>query len=573
MPWVENLSDPQELRRCIRDLVALSTLPAIWTGYGPQQIADSVAAALVSMLNADFVNVSLPEERDRSRIDVIHPGKGIASNSLGVIRDALRRESIRRSDQTAVISDPAVAGKMRMATTPVGFGGDAVLVAGSGHQPDFPTEVQRLLLRIAANDATVALQRWQAEADERRFVSLIERSSDFIGFASLDGRPQYLNPAGLALVGLSQLERDVHVLDFIAPEDQTRARDECWPAVIRTGRWGGELNFRHFKTGNTISVLADWFRIDNLRTHQPMNIATVSRDLTASKRAAADLHHLNDTLEHRVAERTTELADANERLVREIKERQRADARSQQLQRELSHAGRLSTAGQMAAALAHEINQPLTAITNSLNAARRLLSNGGRDRMGTLREIMDEAAEQSLRVAQIIRRLRDFVTRGETEKRVESVSSLIEEANSLAQTGSGALGVQVDFDFDPDASVVFANRIQIQQVLVNLIRNAFEAMADAERRALRLTTRLLAGDMIEIAVADSGPGISDEVAVHLFEPFISTKQDGMGLGLSICRSIVQAHGGELHGESIPAGGTIFRFTLPTAPVVGENHDR
>ena len=98
-------------------------------------------------------------------------------------------------------------------------------------------------------------------------------------------------------------------------------------------------------------------------------------------------------------------------------------------------------------------------------------------------------------------------------------------------------------------------------------------MADVERRALRLNTRMLISDMIEIAVADSGPGISDEVAVHLFEPFISTKQDGMGLGLSICRSIVQAHGGELHGESIPAGGTIFRFTLPTAPVVGENHDR
>jgi PAS domain S-box-containing protein len=426
------------------------------------------------------------------------------------------------------------------------------------------------LLSIAANDATVALQRWQAEADERRFVSLIERSSDFIGFASLDGRPQYVNPAGLALVGLSQLDRDAHVLDFLAPEDRGRARDECWPVAVRTGRWTGDLNFRHFKTGNTIAFLVDWFRIDNPRTHQPMNIAIVSRDLTTRKQAEADLHNLNESLEHRVAKRTTELAAANEKLLREINERQRADARSLQLQRELSHAGRLSTAGQMAASLAHEINQPLTAVTNSVNAVRRLLANGGRDRIGSVREIIEEAAEQSLRIGQIIRRLRDFVTRGETEKRIESVTELIEDASSFAQTGAGALGIQVTFDFDPNISTVFANRIQVQQVLVNLIRNAIEAMADTEQGVLGLTTRLVGGGMVEVGVTDNGPGISSELAMHLFEPFVSTKHDGMGLGLSICRSIIEAHGGELWSEPNPAGGTIFRFTLPKASMAVES---
>jgi len=224
-----------------------------------------------------------------------------------------------------------------------------------------------------------------------------------------------------------------------------------------------------------------------------MNIAIVSRDLTARKQAEADLHNLNESLEHRVAKRTAELAAASEKLLREINERQRADARSLQLQRELSYAGRLSTAGQMAAALAHEVNQPLTAVTNSVNAVRRLLANGGRDRIGTVREIIEEAVEQSLRIGQIIRRLRDFVTRGETEKRLESVTELIEDASSFGQTGAGALGIQVTFDFDPNISAVFANRIQIQQVLVNLIRNAIEAMADTEQRVLGLTTRLVGG--------------------------------------------------------------------------------
>jgi PAS domain S-box-containing protein len=568
MPWVE--SNPQELQRCIRDLVALSALPAIWANCAPQQIADSVASQLVSMLNADFVYVLLPEERDRPLIEVTHPGKRISSHSLGAIRDRLRRDLNRRSELTTSIANPIGNGKLRVATAPIGFGGNAVIVAGSGQQPDFPTEVQRLLLSIAANDATVALQRWQAEADERRFVSLIERSSDFVGFASLEGRPQYLNPAGLALVGLSQFDRNAHVLDFIAPADRNRARDEYWPIVVRTGRWSGELNFQHFGTGNTVPFLVDWFRIDDPRTRRPLNIATVSRDLTASKRAETHLRHLNETLEHRVSERTTELAAANIRLVNEIDERQRADARSQQLQRELSHAGRLSTAGQMAAALAHEINQPLTAVTNSVNAARRLLSNGGRGRIRTVREIMEEAAEQALRVGQIIRRLREFVTRGETEKRSESVTAMIEEASAFAQAGSGILGVHVEFDFDPNTSVAFVNRIQVQQVLTNLIRNALEAMATAQRRVLRLTTRLLDDDMIEISVEDSGSGISDEVATQLFEPFVSTKHDGMGLGLSICRSIVVAHGGELCSEPNPVGGTIFRFTLST--VGGESDD-
>jgi two-component system sensor kinase FixL len=135
--------------------------------------------------------------------------------------------------------------------------------------------------------------------------------------------------------------------------------------------------------------------------------------------------------------------------------------------------------------------------------------------------------------------------------------------------GSGIVGIQVDFDFDQNASVVFVNRTQIQQVITNLIRNALEAMASAKRRLLRLTTRLLDGDLVEIAVEDSGSGIPADVATQLFEPFVSTKRDGMGLGLSICRSIVVAHGGELRSEPNLAGGTIFRFTLPT--VAGEDN--
>jgi PAS domain S-box-containing protein len=571
MPWVEELSDTRELRRCIRDLVALSTLPAVWKNYGPQQIADSVAAALVSMLRADFVYFAAPVSRgDEAMIEVAHTGKKPASGVAHAIRPLLSKVSSRGSGQIAVLPNPLGDGSVRIATAPIGFAGEAVLAAGST-QPDFPTEAQRLLLGIAANDATIALHRWQVEADEQRFVSLVERSSEFVGFAGLDGRAQFVNPAGLSLVGLSEGEdiSRLYILDFIASEHRLRARDECLPLVLRSGRWLGELNFRQFQTGESIPFLVDWFRIDNPRDGRPMNLATVSRDLRAQKQAEAELRRLNEALERRVIRRTAQLAATSEKLSAEVLERRRADLRLQELQSELLHAGRLSAAGQMAAALAHELNQPLTAMANSASAARRLLART--DQSAAVREVMDELVEQSLRGGEILRRLREFVTRGETEKRVEDVATMIEEASAFSQTGFEALGMVVQFRFDADAATAFVNRVQFQQVLVNMMRNAFEAMAGTAQRELSIGTARQDEETIEITVADRGPGLAPEVVSHMFEPFISTRRDGMGLGLSICRSIVESHGGRIHHEPNPGGGTIFKFTVPAASPAGSDH--
>jgi two-component system sensor kinase FixL len=178
---------------------------------------------------------------------------------------------------------------------------------------------------------------------------------------------------------------------------------------------------------------------------------------------------------------------------------------------------------------------------------------------------MDEAAGEVLRAGQIIRRLRDFVRRGETERRMENVVTMVEEASNLALIGASASGVEVRFSFDPRAMRVLADRIQIEQVLVNLMRNAIEAMAESTRREFVVTAALGDAETVEIAVADSGPGLAEEMARHLFEPFASTKPNGMGLGLSICRSIIESHGGRLRSEPNPGGGMIFRFTLAAVP--------
>jgi len=575
MPWVEKLSELHELRRCIRDLVALSTLPAIWKDYNPDQIADSVAAALVQMLGADFVYLLIPERRGEPLIEVLRAGAAIASDSLEHIRAALRNKLPACATQRQLkMAIPGGKGSLRLAFAPIGFGDDAVIVAGSGHH-DFPTETQLVLLKTAANEAGIGSQRWQANADKHRFVSTVERSSDFIGIATLDGTPLYINPAGLNHVGLSGMElaSRLSLLDFIALEERPRVRDELWPIVMQSGRWSGEVRLRHFGTGAAIPFLVDWFRIDDPRSGRPMDIATVSRDLTAQKRSEAELLNLADMLEHRVAERTAELAEANQRLVDEIAKRERSDARLQILQSEFFHAARLNAGGQMAAALAHELNQPLTAAVNSINAARRLIADDRHQANGKIDEAMSEAVEQALRAGQIIRRLRDSLTRGEAEKGLENVVPMIEDAAELALAGTRKLGVKLHYRFDPHASRVLVDRTQIQQVLINLMRNAVEAMAVSDRREIEVKTRLLDDETIEIAVADSGPGLSPEVAAHLFEPFISTKRNGMGLGLSICRSIVEAHGGRLRANPGPDGGTIFSFTLAALPAEGEGRAR
>lgn len=517
------------------------------------------------MLDADVVHVSVPGLRDEAAFDVTRTGPGGSAGSLGAVERSLRDAWLGTREQVFTIDSPLGEGTLHIAAVPMGFGGNAGIIAGSFNLR-FPSETHRLLLGIAASHATLAIQRWHAEGQQRRMVSLIERSSEFVGFAGLEGRVQYLNTAGCELLGLSGIDeaQRLSIFDFLSPTDRMRAHHELMPLVAASGRWLGELNFRHFKTGEDIPFLVDWFRIDDFRTGRPMNMATVSRDLRGQKKLEDNLRRLNESLEQRVSERTSELAEALERLTLEVKQRRRADVRAQELQVELIHASRLSAAGQMAGALAHELNQPLTAFTNSVNAGRRMMANSAYE-VETVRDVLDEAADQALRAGEIIRRLREFVTRGETDMRIESLPDLIREASDLASAGTGAHGVQIRLSFDPRAETVLGNRIQLQQVILNLMRNAQDALADSERRELDVATAWLGDGSIEIAVADRGSGLPDDIVEHLFEPFHTTKSNGMGLGLSICRTIVEAHGGKLRYEPNFGGGAIFRVMLPVPP--------
>lgn len=249
-------------------------------------------------------------------------------------------------------------------------------------------------------------------------------------------------------------------------------------------------------------------------------------------------------------------------FIRDVTEQHAAETRLQQLQTELLHVSRFSAMGQMGSALAHEINQPLAAILNYLGAGRHMLEMSAQPPADKIGAILDKAVEQATRAGEIIRHLRSFVTKGETQRRPEILSHVVKEATTLAMIGTRHQNVRLSLQLDPAARSAMINRIQIQQVLVNLVRNAVEAMVESQRRELAVSTRSLDDGTIEIEIADSGSGLAPEVAAQLFKPFVSTKSHGMGVGLSICQSIVEAHRGRIWAEPNPAGGTIFRFTVP-----------
>lgn len=257
-------------------------------------------------------------------------------------------------------------------------------------------------------------------------------------------------------------------------------------------------------------------------------------------------------------------------FIRDLTERQETERTVHDLQRELAHVSRVTAMGTLASALAHELNQPLTAITNYLEGARQLLESPDPGTVPVIREALEAAAIQTIRAGQIVHRLRDFISRGDGERQIESLPKLINEASALALLAAGERGIEVQMRLDPVAENVLVDRVQVQQVLLNIIRNAIEAMLDCSERKLEITTRKVGGGYVSICIADTGPGIGPEILQGLFEPFFSTKADGMGVGLSICRTIVEAHGGRIWCVPGHLGGTAFHFTLLDA---GEDHER
>ena len=249
-------------------------------------------------------------------------------------------------------------------------------------------------------------------------------------------------------------------------------------------------------------------------------------------------------------------------FVHDITEHQGAKLRLQELQSELLHVSRLSAMGQMASALAHEVNQPLAAIANYMSAATRMLEPVDHPQTARIRDMVDKAAAQAKRAGAIVHRLRDFVEKRQTVRSGENLNRVVEEAIALSLIGSGEANIKVMTQFDPLLPIISVDKVQIQQVLVNLIRNAVEAMQTVQIRILTVATTPQTESFVQVAISDTGPGLPEEIANRLFEPFMTTKATGMGMGLTICHAIIEAHQGAIWAQPNDGAGVTFRFKLP-----------
>ena len=247
----------------------------------------------------------------------------------------------------------------------------------------------------------------------------------------------------------------------------------------------------------------------------------------------------------------------------DVTERRRAKAEAQDLRHELAHLSRVVTVGELMAAIVHELAQPLAAIRTNARVAVRAIA-GGDHNADELHAVLEDIVADSRRADQVIHHLRSLLTKGEVERQPLLLNSVIDNVVFVMLSEARRRRVSIDLDLAPRLPAVSGDRVQLQQVLLNLILNAFEAMVEVteRRRVVTLRTRTVDDTRVQVDVADNGPGIADDRLGSIFKPFVTTKPSGMGMGLAVSHSIVQAHEGQLWAGKAAGGGAVFHVVLP-----------
>ena len=419
----------------------------------------------------------------------------------------------------------------------------SALAIGNGERPGVPASGVREVSEVSDSlqAAYELLQqkeaaRSAAEHEVRALAAIVASSDDAIISTTLDGIVTNWNRAAERIFGYAATEMVGQSIMRLAVPGRGDELLEILNRIKRSERVDHYETIRRHKNGATLHISLSVSPIYD-PGGQLIGASKVARDITDAKRAAAAL--------------------------------EQSEAELRELHAELLHVSRLSSMGQMAAMVAHELNQPLTAIGNYMEAANALLGRGGDLPLPRISNVLERAGDQAVRAGQIIQRLRGFASRNDREKQIEAITPLVKEAAELALVGTRLRGVRITIQDRSEGAAVFVNKIEIQQVLLNLLRNAAEAVAGQEARRDIILFAEAGNDAVLIGVIDNGPGLPEEVRQKLFQPFVSTKKTGMGIGLSICHTIIAAHDGRLWAEINPEGGTIFRISLPVSRVMEE----
>ena len=408
---------------------------------------------------------------------------------------------------------------------------------------------------------------WMTKAGERQVIAW-----DNTTVCGPDGEVSLVVATGVDVTEQRRIEHDLHENEAFYRSVLLTARDGIIAidakGIVRSINAAAEKIFGHGAEeviGQNVSMLMpspyrqehdDY--LDRYMTTGEKRIIGVDRVVLGQRKDGSIF-----PLELSIGEVVFEGAKYFTGFVHDITEQQETQARVEELQSELAQVSRIAVAGEMSAVLAHEVNQPLTAAANYLQTARRLLERPDADN-GRISEIVAKGVEQTERASDIIRHLREFTRRGETQHKAEDLAMIVEQAAGLALMGSDSHDVTVEWRLDRTVPPVMVDRVQIQQVVLNLLRNSLDVLKDYPERRISVVTALVLDGMAEVAVEDSGPGIAPEIRDRLFAPFTTTKETGTGIGLSMSRSIIEAHGGQIWTESNGDGGATFRFSVPLA---------
>ena len=402
-----------------------------------------------------------------------------------------------------------------------------------GRRPDgstFPIELALTRVVVHGRELLIHLvrdvtERKRADERQRLAASVFENTTEGILITDVEGMIQFVNPAFTAITQYEAKEAIGENPRILNSGRQDREfYESMWSAILEFGHWQGEIWNRR-KNGE---VFPQWLTISAI----------------------------NDNWGN-----TTNYVG----VIWDISERKRAEEEAKHHQEELVHVMRLSTMGEMASGMAHELNQPLTAVASYCETAQKMVE-AQPTMPGTLGDILGRALEQTHRAGDIIRRLRNFVSKGTTQKESVDIDKLIRDVMDLLEWELRNSKVKIDFNHCGQNCRVMVDKVQIEQVLLNLVRNSLEAIQNAETRegCVSLKTHRLPGDLVEVTVSDNGPGVDEEMVDTLFNPFQTNKGTGMGMGLSISRSIIEAHGGKLWVAKVPSNGAVFGFSLPLA---------
>ena len=497
-----------------------ATMDVQGADFGHVQLFDAELGGLVIVVQRNFKPTFL-EHFALVRCDDSVCGSAARTRARVVIEDVATDPDFAPHRHVA-----AAAGFSAGQSTPlVGHRGELLgMLSTYFRKPHRPAQYALRVTDIYVQQAARMLAHRRSEEEHHKLAAIVQNCADFIGIATLSGRAVFVNPAGRRMIGLRPDEAiPLKISCYVSPEEQQRLLQQILPAVERDGFWDGEISFRQFTSGATIPVLQHIFYIRENGTGRRLALATICRDITERKRTEMALN---------------------------------------KVQQELAHASRVLSINELAASLAHEINQPLAAIVANANAARRWLECKRPDYQHA-RASLDSIVRDGNRASAIIRRVRAFAANARYSRSPVNINDVIREVVAIAGRQAALQRVALHLRLANDLPAVMADRIELQQVVLNLVINSIEALRPVmdRPRTLRIRSARRKGSL-EVSVRDNGNGMTSPDLERMFDAFFTTSSRGLGLGLAISRRIIESHGGTLRATPNRGCGLTLRFTLP-----------